>query len=433
LAPAYLHQVSRLDNGLTLVTIDMPHLHSASLAVYARVGSRHESAEDNGLSHFLEHMFFRGCDGYADSTALNAAMEDLGGWLDGFTTRDYSGYQSTVHPDHVDEALALYAQMFRSPLFSEIDIERSIILEEILDAVDPRGRTIDLDILAHKEAFPEHPLGNSIDGPRANLKRFNRDDLERHRRRFYGAQNLVVCAAGQIKPAQVKKNVQKNFGPLFAGKPVKEGKAPGLPPKAPHLRLVNIDESQVRIRLSFRGISDVHDDYPALLVLRRILDGGLSARLQVEMVERRGIAYEIGAELVTYSDCGLLDFEMAVAPNKLAYAIEELGKVIAGLSQNITPSELASVKRRAGFGVMLGLDSAGELSHWFGATQLFHEPIPPETRLAQLEKVTLKDVEKVAKKYLKASRLTGVAVGKLSPALSRTTQKAFKAFCAASG
>lgn len=97
--PLYRHRESVLDNGLTVVTVEMPHLHSASIALYVGIGSRHENEATNGLSHFLEHMFFRGCDGFADSTALNAAMEDLGGVLDGYTTRDYTAYQSVVHPD----------------------------------------------------------------------------------------------------------------------------------------------------------------------------------------------------------------------------------------------------------------------------------------------------------------------------------------------
>src|SRR5438046_2338065 len=114
----YRHAVARLDNGLTIVTIAMPHLHSASVSVYVRIGARHESAETNGLSHFLEHMFFRGCDGFPDSTALNSAMEDLGGFLDGYTTRDYSGYHSNVHPSFIGDAAEILGTMFKAPRFS---------------------------------------------------------------------------------------------------------------------------------------------------------------------------------------------------------------------------------------------------------------------------------------------------------------------------
>ncbi|MBK6688413.1 MAG: insulinase family protein [Deltaproteobacteria bacterium] len=409
---AYRLHETNLDNGLTVVTVAMPHLHSATISVFARVGSRHEEPSSNGLSHFLEHMFFRGCEGYPDSTALNSAMEDLGGFLDGYTTRDYSGYQTTVHPQFVGEATELLGRMFSAPNFRDIDIERSIILEEILDALDDRGRQIDLDVIAHQDAFQDHPLGQSIDGPRANLKRFSDQDLERHRRNFYGAKNLVLCFAGAIDPKACRKAAQKSFGKLFPGRKAHEGKPPALPKRTPRFRFVHSDDAQTRARLTFRTVSDVHPDYPALLLLRRVVDGGLSARLQVELVEKRGIVYEIGAELESYSDCGLFDFELAVAHKKLSYALEELCVVIRRLAtESVGTEELDRVRRRARFGVELGLDSTLELSHWYGAVRLFHPPVSPEERLQQLERVTSEDLARVARRYLSPERLTVAAVG----------------------
>lgn len=419
---AYRARETQLDNGLTVVTVAMPHLHAATISVFARVGSRHETPRTNGLSHFLEHMFFRGCEGYPDSTALNAAMEDLGGYLDGYTTRDASGYQTTVHPRFVGEATELLGQMFTHPSFQDIDIERSIILEEILDALDDRGRQIDLDIIAHRDAFADHPLGQSIDGPRTNLRHFNAADLERHRRSYYGAKNLVLCFAGAIDEKACRKAAARGFGRLFPGKQAREGRAPALPKKAPQLRFVHSDDAQTRARLTFRAVSDVHPDYPALLLLRRIVDGGLSARLQVEMVEKRGIVYEIGAELESYSDCGLFDFELAVAHKKLSYALEELCKVIEQLvKEPIAQEELDRVRRRARFGLELGLDSTHEMAQWYGAVRLYHAPIGPEGRLEQLEKVTSEDLQRVARTYLSPERLTVAAVG---GADARTVTKA---------
>jgi predicted Zn-dependent peptidase len=328
---AYRHGLSRLDNGLTVVTIAVPHLHSASLSLFVRIGSRHETPASNGLSHFLEHMFFRGCDGFPDSTALNAAMEDLGGFLDGYTTRDFTGYHSSVHPSLVGDATEILGQIFQSPRFEDIEIERSIILEEVLDALDDKGREIDLDAIAHRDAFPGHPLGNSIDGPKRNLKRFSIDDLNAHRKAFYGARNMVLCYCGDIDPAQCRRYAARSFGRLARGRRAREVPPSRLPPNAPHLRFVRSDDSQTRARFTFRSTSDAHKDYPALLLIRRILDGGLSARLQVELVERRGIVYDVGADLEPYSDCGLFDFELAAQPRKLPYALRELGRVIIDL------------------------------------------------------------------------------------------------------
>lgn len=423
---AYHHSTSRLGNGLTVVTVEMPHLHSVTVSLFVRAGSRHETPETNGLTHFLEHMIFRGCEGFPDSTALNAAMEDLGGTLDGFTMRELSSYHSTVHPSYLTEACEILGAMFRAPLFKDIEVERSIILEEILDGLDERGRVIELDTIAHREAFRGHPLGQSIDGPRRNLVRFSTDDLAEHWKRFCGARNMVLCVAGNVEPSQALAAAEKSFGMLPPGKRVKETPPP-LPSDAPRFAYVRSDDNQTRVRFSFRTVPDVHLDFPALILLRRILDGGLSARLQVELVEKRGIVYDIGADLEAYADCGLFDFEFAVAHKKLPYAVEELGKVIVSVRDAAVPEhELDRIRRRARIGVEFVLDSAYDLGNWFGASHLFREPITPEARIAQLDGVTSDMVRRVARKYFDPSRLTIAAVGNADPATIRAAKRAVR-------
>jgi len=411
-----------LDNGLTVSTVSMPHLHSTTVSLFARVGSRHETPETNGLTHFLEHMLFRGCDGFPDSTVLNSAMEDLGGSLDGYTMRELSSYHSTVHPQYVGKALDIMGSMFRAPTFQDIDIERSIILEEILDSLDERGRVVELDTIAHREAFRGHPLGQSIDGPRKNLRRFGVEDLEKHRHQFLGAQNMVLCIAGKMDPKRVLDDAVKSFGALPRGKRARES-APTLPSDAPRFTYVRADDAQTRVRMSFRTVPDPHPDYPALVILRRVLDGGLSSRLQVELVEKRGIAYDVSADLETYADCGLLDFELAVAHKKLPYAIEELTRVIQDVAINgVTAEELERTQRRARIGLEFVLDSAYELGTWFGSTQLFRTPPTPEARIAELNQVTPEAVKKAAEKYLAPRRMTVAAVGNAPPATVRTAR-----------
>ena len=417
-----------LENGLTVSTVEMPHLHSTTISLFVRVGSRHETPETNGLTHFMEHMLFRGCAGYPDSTALNMAMVDLGGTLDGSTMRELSSYHSTVHPDYVGEGMDIIGSMFTSPSFRDIDIERSIILEEILDSLDERGRVIELDTIAHREAFRGHPLGQSIDGPRKNLRRFSVADLEKHRQRFLGAENMVLCVAGRLDPGKVLVDARRTFGKLPRGKRVKET-APALPSDAPRFTYVRADDTQTRVRMSFRTVHDQHPDYPALVLLRRVLDGGLSSRLQVELVEKRGIAYDVSADLETYADCGLLDFELAVAHKKLPYAFEELTRVIREMvTDGVAPDELARTQRRARIGLELVLDSAYDLGTWFGSTQLYRAPLTPEARIAQLEQVTADAVRKVAEKYLSPRRMTVAAVGNAPTATVRAARTTIARF-----
>jgi predicted Zn-dependent peptidase len=222
---------------------------------------------------------------------------------------------------------------------------------------------------------------------------------------------MVLCFAGNLDAAACRRHAERSFGPLFGGRRATEIPPPPVPGK-PRFVFVHSDDAQTRARLSFRAVSDVHSDFPALLLIRRILDGGLSGRLQVELVEKRGIAYDIGAELESYADCGLFDFEFAVAHKKLTYALEELAEVVLDIIEGgITQHELDRVRRRARIGLEFGLDSPYELSNWFGATKLFHEPMPPEARMAQLERVTPKMVQNVARKYFAPAGLSVAAVG----------------------
>jgi len=411
----YRHKHTVLDNGLTVVTVNMPHLHSAYISIFARVGSRHEKAENNGISHFLEHMFFRGCEGFPDSTALNAAMEDYGGVLDGFTSRDSSSYHTTVHPQHVRDAIEIFGSMFLASTFSDIDVERSIIMEEMLDAIDDRGRMIDLDNIAHREAFAGHSLGLPIEGSQKNVRRFHVDDLMAHRRKYYGAANMVVCVAGKINSSNCRKAIQRTFGPLRKGRRATET-APKLQEPKPRLVYVRTDEPQTRIRLSFRTVSEEHPDYAALDLLRHVLDGGLSGRLQNVFVEKLGLAYDISADIEMYSDCGLFNFEVAVSNRKLLSVLERLVKFISELrKEGLTKEELDRVRYRASLALEFSLDSPQELSHWYGESALFRKPKKFGHKIKSLKSVQTEDILRVCRTYLSPTRLTATAVGGADP------------------
>lgn len=201
--------------------------------------------------------------------------------------------------------------------------------------------------------------------------------------------------------------------------------------EGPKARFVGADDAQTRLRLVFRTVPSTHRDFPALLLLRRILDGGLSARLQVELVEKRGIVYEIGADQETYVDCGLFGFELAVAHRKLTYAIEELGRVLTDLRRDgVDDSELDRVRARARIGLELGLDAPAELAQWFGPTRLFHAPTTPETRMEQLENVSAADIRRVVRRYLAPDRMTAIGVGGANRAQVADAKKALKALAA---
>jgi len=196
---------ARLANGLRVVTVETPYLHTATLCLYVRAGSRYETVQSNGLSHFVEHMLFRGSSQFPDSLALNRAIEELGGTLYAETGRDYSLYQIPLNAQDIERGLAILGDLFSTPAFRDIDLERQIILEEILEDLDDRGRNVNVDDLSRAVAWDGHPLGYTITGPLKNVRRFRADDVRRHFERFYGAENMVLCVAGPLSHASVER------------------------------------------------------------------------------------------------------------------------------------------------------------------------------------------------------------------------------------
>ncbi|MBN1206111.1 MAG: insulinase family protein, partial [Myxococcaceae bacterium] len=186
-----------LPSGLRVVTIETPHLHTALLAVYVRTGSRHETAANNGVSHFLEHLFFRGSESWPDTVKMNAAVEEVGGNLNGVTTRDHGYYYTPLHPDHLGVGMEILGDMLTRPRLTDMEVERQIILEEMLDEVDEKGRDIDIDNLSKRVLFPQHPLAFKIAGTRESVSRLTHEQVREHFARHYVTGNMVVTAAGR--------------------------------------------------------------------------------------------------------------------------------------------------------------------------------------------------------------------------------------------
>ena len=272
-----------LPNGLRVVTVETPHLHTALLAVYVRTGSRHETAANNGVSHFLEHLFFRGSEGWPDSVRMNAAIEEAGGNLNGVTTRDHGCYYTPLHPGHLDVGVRVLGDMLTRPRLTGMEVEREVILEEMLDEVDERGRDIDVDNLSKRLLYGSHPLALKIAGTRESVSALTLEQVREHYARHYRCANLVVSAAGRVRHAEVVALAEAAFARLPRGRPRREAPAPP-PPQGPLFQYVHHEEAQTEFRLNFPVVPEHHPDFPALTLLWRLLDDGLSSRLPLEIV-----------------------------------------------------------------------------------------------------------------------------------------------------
>ncbi|HZH15178.1 MAG TPA: pitrilysin family protein [Archangium sp.] len=400
-----------LPNGLRVVTIETPHLHTALLAVYVRTGSRHETAANNGVSHFLEHLFFRGSEGWPDTVKMNSAVEEVGGNLNGVTTRDHGYYYTPLHPAHLGVGLEVLGDMLTRPKLTDMEVERNIILEEMLDEVDEKGRDIDIDNLSKRVLFPQHPLSFKIAGTKESVSLLSHEQIREHFARHYVTGNMVVTAAGRVKHDEVLSLVERHFARLPRG-----GESIDLPPPptpaGPHLHVVNHDESQTEFRISFRTVPEHHEDWPALQLLRRFLDDGLSSRLPFEIVEKRGLAYSVHASLEAFHDAGIFEIEAACAPDRASVVVGEVFRVLGDLSTTpVGDEELARAKRRHRMLLEFSQDSPGELAGWFGGTELFRRPESFGRRADLVDAASAAHVRDIARRYFARENLTVVAVG----------------------
>ena len=400
-----------LPNGLRVVTAPAPGLHSAMIALYVRAGSRHETPAVNGVSHFLEHLFFRGSKGWPDTVAMNAAVESAGGSLNGITARDHGCYFTPIHPGELGTGLAILGDLVRRPLLREMSVEREVILEEILDEVDADGRDIDPDNLSQRIAFSGHPLAFKIAGTPATVRRLREADVRAHHARFYTGSNLVLAVAGPVRPAVVRTLAEEHLGALARGR--RSSDLPPPPwPGGPRFELVPHEDAQSEFSLSFPCPPEHHPDYPVHLCIRRVLDDGLSSRLPFEVVERRGLAYSLHAGIDSFSDTGMTVVDGACAPAKLSRVLEEILRVLGGLAARAVPEEeLVRVQRRHRMTLAFSLDSAAELAGWFGSGEVLSSPEGFEERCRRVERVTPADVLRVARETFRRRNAIVVVVG----------------------
>ncbi len=400
-----------LPNGLRVLTAPAPGLHSAMIALYVRAGSRHEVAQVNGISHFLEHLFFRGSQGWPDTVAMNAAVESAGGSLNGITARDHGCYFTPIHPGEVGTGLAILGDLVRRPLLREMDVEREVILEEILDEVDADGRDIDPDNLSKRIAFGGHPLAFKIAGTPEIVRRLTERDVRVHHARFYTGVNLVLAVAGPVRPNEVLALAEEHLGALPRGRRSVDLPPPGWP-AGPLVEVVGHDDAQAEFSLSFPCPPERHPDYPVHLCIRRILDDGLSSRLPFEIVERRGLAYSLHAGIDSFADAGMTVVDGACAPAKLPRVVEEVLRVVGGLAHAPVPDEeLARVQRRHRMTLAFSLDSAAELAGWYGSGEVLSAPEGFEERCRRVERVTPADVLRVARETFRRRNAIAVVVG----------------------
>jgi predicted Zn-dependent peptidase len=405
-----------LDNGLRAVAVELPHLHTATLVLYVKVGSRFEAPADNGLSHFVEHMLFRGTARHGNSYELNFAIERLGGTLYAETGRDYSLFQVALHPAELDAGLELFGDIFGRPRFADLELERRLILEELNEDFDERGVEINGDDIVRGLIFGDHPLGQRIIGPHGNVERFAAGDIERHFESFYCARNMLLCVAGPVKAEQVFERAAAHLGGLHGGAEATPAPA-AFAEGGPLFRYVPDSGSQSSLHLLIRAVPEVDAAFTALLALLRALDDGMATRLHYRLADQLGLAYSVQAGIEPLHDTALLEIVAASAHANAAELVRRTLDILAELRETeVSAAELDKVKRRYRYELASSIDDANAMAGWFGGTALYYAPPSFEEKVARMEAITAADIRAVANRVLTPDNLAVVLLGSLSRA-----------------
>jgi predicted Zn-dependent peptidase len=421
-APYRVHR-DLLPNGLRLCTVETPHLHSAVVALYVRAGARYETERTNGLSHFVEHMLFRGSKRFPTSYVLNRAIEERGGTLYAETGRDYSLYHVALHPREVAGAMEILGDLFAAPSFRDIELERPIILEEILEDLDDRGRNVNIHDISRAVVWQGHPLGFPVIGPAKNVRRFTTADVRRHFRRFYGARNMALCVAGRLERDEARALASAAFSRVPPGQRV-EPLAARAALDGPRLKFVRDEGSQVQLQLVFHAMPEWDPAYPALAALMRLVDDGMSTPLHYRVCDQKGLAYNVSAGLEPLHDAALVEIDAACSADNLSALCGEIVGILRELQgAPVAEGELEKAKRRYVGDLEAGFDDLDGLCGWFGGTELFFRPYSHVERARRVQRVTTADVMRVAQRVFRPERLTAVAVGPISPKLARDVRR----------
>ncbi|HEY3308291.1 MAG TPA: pitrilysin family protein [Desulfuromonadaceae bacterium] len=401
-----------LPNGLRVVCCEMPHLHAAELAVYLKVGGRNDPAGKEGISHFLEHILFRGTKDFSSSLAIETEFEAIGGAPNAATDAESTCYYSRVHPNHFRRGMEIFASMLLRPLLDGIEIEKRIITEEAREDLNEKGQEISPDNIASRLLWPRHPLGNPTIGSLDSIASIDRADLEAHLGRFYVANNAVVVIAGAVSSQQVFAAAGEIFG-LWPARQLPAVNNVSKRDHKPLIRFVRDSDSQINLQLAFLGISRSDRHFMALRLLRRMLAGGGSSRLHLRLREELGIVYSVEASLAAYDETGCLAIDLSTAPDTLNLAVEStLAELRLVVTEGAVPeAELDRVRQAYIFDLDYSRDSAYEMGVRYGWGELMGILRGIEEDQQEARGIMVADLQETARLILAPENLRLVAVG----------------------
>jgi len=401
-----------LKNGLRILAVPVKNANSVTVLILVGTGSKYETKDINGISHFLEHMFFKGTKKKPDTLRISETLDRIGGEYNAFTSKEVTGFWAKVDKKHIDIALDWISDMFLNSKFEEEEIQREkgVIVEELNMYLDtPTAYVSELfeDLL-----YKDQPAGWRIVGEKENILSFNRDKILDYFNSHYSSKNTVVCIAGDIKPSQIQQKLGEYFGKLekkdSLGKvAVKEEQS------EPEVLIYNKKTDQTHFCLGVRAYNMFDRRRYALSLMSVILGGNMSSRLFISVRERNGLAYYVHTSYDATTDAGYLVTQAGIKNDSLEKAVGLILKEYESLkNKGITEKELKKAKDYIRGKMALSLDATDAKASFYAIQEVMGQEIfTPEQKLEMIDKVSVNDIKKVAKDIFLPEKLNLAVIG----------------------
>ena len=413
--PAKVREIetTTLPNGVRVISETMPHVRSVSVGLWVGIGSRRETSEQNGLSHFIEHMVFKGTK-KRSAEDIARSVDSIGGNLDAFTSKELVCFNTKVLDQPLPLAFDVLADLVLNPTFREEDMdkEKGVILEELkMDEDNP-------DYLVHEifssNFWKDHPLGKPILGTRETVKRFDRQMMESYYLDSYSPANLIITAAGNLTHKMLTDLAGEHFSTMKPRAPLPGEKAPTT-----HARIALRNKKsleQVHLCLGVPSYPVPHEDRFTCYVLNTLLGGGMSSRLFQNIRERQGLAYAVFSELNPYRDTGCLSIYAGTSIESARQVIESILKEFQQLKQErITDEELRRAKDHLKGSLMLSLEStSSRMSNLARQEMYFRRFFSLDELVESIEMVTAEDVQRIAQTFFDQRHIAVTVLGNLN-------------------
>ena len=386
-----------LQNGLRLLMAPMPGMRSASITFFFTVGSRYESNTNAGISHFIEHMLFKGSKNYPNAKLISEAIEGVGGVFNASTGKELTHYSARVPGEHLPAVLDVLADMVHHSLFDPVEIEkeRGVIIEELSSTHDDPQEWVGL--LIDEAMWPRLPLGRDDAGYIETVANIQRQQMLDYLHEYYRPNSLIISVAGNIDPASIVEKCKRHFSQWEPREHALWAKC--LPPvDTSPIVLIEKETEQVNLCLGTLGIAYSSPDYYTLMLMNAILGDGMSSRLFQTIREEQGLAYDIGSYFNSYAETGNFVVSAGVDPSQVEAAVRAIVHELSSLCTTPVPAdELDRIKAYIKGGLLLGLEGTSQVAYWLGSQESLRDKILDVDEItAHIEAVTARDIQCLA-------------------------------------